>query len=75
MRAYQMRGTPTVALIDAHGRLRQHVFGAYDDLRLGRDLGALVAETTLENCSPLGDDRQSNAAAKCGDRACPTDRE
>lgn len=44
MRAYRMRGTPTVVLIDAAGRVRQHVFGAYDDLDLGRDLGALLAE-------------------------------
>lgn len=44
MQAYRMRGTPTVILIDAVGRIRQHVFGVYDDLRLGRDLGALIAE-------------------------------
>ncbi len=44
MRAYDMRGTPTAVLIDAHGRIRQHVFGAYDELRLGRALGVLVGE-------------------------------
>lgn len=44
MRTYGMRGTPTVVLIDAVGRVRQQVFGAYDDLKLGRDLGMLVAE-------------------------------
>lgn len=44
MRAYGMRGTPTVIVIDAAGRIRRHVFGTYDDLQLGRDLGALITE-------------------------------
>jgi hypothetical protein len=47
MRAYGMRGTPTAVLIDAQGRIRQQVFGAYDDLRLGRDLGVLLQEAEL----------------------------
>jgi thiol-disulfide isomerase/thioredoxin len=47
MRAYSMRGTPTVVVIDAEGRLRQQVFGAYDDLRLGRDLGSLIHEAEV----------------------------
>jgi thiol-disulfide isomerase/thioredoxin len=45
MRAYGFRGTPTAVLIDAEGRVRQHVFGPYDDLRLGHDLGVLLRET------------------------------
>lgn len=44
MRAYQMQGTPTAILIDAQGRLRSHVFGVHDDLRLGADIAALLAE-------------------------------
>jgi hypothetical protein len=54
MRAYRMRGTPTVVLIDAVGRLRQQVFGIYDDLHLGRDLGSLVAEATLSVAAVQG---------------------
>ena len=44
MRAYDMQGTPTTLLIDAEGKLRRQVFGAYDDLALGRDIGRLLAE-------------------------------
>lgn len=44
MRRYEMRGTPTVVLIDAAGFVRRQVFGAYDDLQLGRDLGTLLGE-------------------------------
>jgi hypothetical protein len=52
MRAYAMQGTPTAILIDAQGRLRRQVFGQYDDLLLGAELGALLVEA-----------RQSSAAA------------
>ncbi len=44
MRAYGMQGTPTTLLIDAQGRLRQHVFGVHDDLLLGAELATLLAE-------------------------------
>ncbi len=44
MRAYAMQGTPTLILIDAHGRLREQHFGVLDDLALGTALGRLLAE-------------------------------
>lgn len=69
MRAYGMRGTPTVALIDAAGRLRQQVFGAYDDLQLGRDLGILVAEALAARRRPSGTGRSRPVGAPDGDDA------
>jgi peroxiredoxin len=67
MRAYAMRGTPTTLVIDAQGRLRHQVFGAYDPLRLGADIGALLREADgevsaavapeadgIDSCSPAG---------------------
>lgn len=48
MQAYAMRGTPTTLLIDAQGRLRQQVFGAHDDLRLGAELQTLLLEAGAE---------------------------
>ncbi len=50
MQAYRMRGTPTLVLIDAEGRQRAQHFGAHDELLLGAEIGALLAEqdgTTL----------------------------
>jgi peroxiredoxin len=44
MQAYQMRGTPTLVLIDAEGRRRAQYFGAHDELALGAEIGALLAE-------------------------------
>jgi hypothetical protein len=44
MRAYGMRGTPSLMLIDRNGHLRRHTFGAEDDLALGAAIAALIAE-------------------------------
>lgn len=44
MRAYGLRGTPSLMLIDRQGRLRSHEFGRVDDLALGLTLGQLIAE-------------------------------
>lgn len=44
MRAYAMRGTPTLILIDAEGRLRQQWFGRPADLLVGAEIMALIKE-------------------------------
>ncbi|MDQ2928478.1 MAG: hypothetical protein ABI330_09800 [Caldimonas sp.] len=43
MRAYEMRGTPTLILIDRGGRLRQQIFGA------GTDMAAVIATLVAES--------------------------
>lgn len=44
MQAYRMEGTPTTLVVDAEGALRRQIFGAWDDLALGAELGALLRE-------------------------------
>jgi len=44
MDRYQMRGTPSLVLIDRLGVIRKHSFGAVDDLRTGAEIGALIQE-------------------------------
>lgn len=44
MQAYGLRGTPSVVVIDRAGRVRLNHFGQIDDLELGAQLGALLAE-------------------------------
>jgi hypothetical protein len=39
-----MRGTPSLVLIDRTGRVRRHSFGAEDDLKVGAEIGLLMAE-------------------------------
>lgn len=44
MRAYGMRGTPSLALIDRRGDLRRLSFGAEDDLLVGAAIAALIGQ-------------------------------
>ncbi|MDE8654255.1 TlpA disulfide reductase family protein [Novosphingobium album (ex Liu et al. 2023)] len=44
MAAYAMQGTPSLILIDRHGRLRKQAFGTEDDLRVGADIAFLLTE-------------------------------
>ena len=44
MRAWGLRGTPSLLVFDGQGRLRAHEFGAVDDLALGLLLGQLKGE-------------------------------
>ncbi len=45
MERYQMRGTPSLILIDRSGVIRKHAFGPVDDLRIGAEIGALTQES------------------------------
>jgi peroxiredoxin len=47
MAAYEMRGTPTLVLIDRAGVLRLHHFGQADDLLVGAAIGRLLGEPPL----------------------------
>src|SRR5271155_278712 len=44
MERYNMRGTPSLVLIDRQGMIRKHAFGPADDLRIGAEIGALTQE-------------------------------
>jgi hypothetical protein len=45
MDRYNMRGTPSLVLIDRQGFIRKHAFGSADDLRIGAEIGALTQES------------------------------
>jgi peroxiredoxin len=45
MQKYELRGTPSLVLIDRNGNVRLHHFGQIDDLQLGALLGQLITET------------------------------
>lgn len=69
MRAYAMQGTPTTLLIDAQGRLRRQVFGIYDDLLLGAEIGTLLIEAE----QPAADSTGAIAGPptdRCADGRC-----
>jgi hypothetical protein len=58
MQALGLRGTPSLILLDKHGRIRLHHFGRADDLQIGALIGQLIAE-------PEGE-----APAVCDDQGC-----
>lgn len=62
MQAYQMRGTPTLIILDRQGRIRFHQFGRVDDLRVGAVIGTL-----LEEVAPA---REGVAPEGCTEEAC-----
>ncbi|RYX89322.1 MAG: TlpA family protein disulfide reductase [Comamonadaceae bacterium] len=68
MQALQLRGTPSLVVLDKRGRARLHHFGAIDDLPLGALLGALIGEPDGDALAPSG-----NAASVdgCDARGCP----
>lgn len=49
MAKYQMRGTPTLILIDREGALRHQIFGVADDMQAGALISALVREPANES--------------------------
>jgi hypothetical protein len=69
MRAYNMRGTPTLILIDALGRLRQQWFGKVDDLVVGAEIMRLIHERSAEP-KPAGTSGGGPAAGVCDNDAC-----
>ena len=48
MRAYGLRGTPSLVLVDRAGHVRHHAFGQVDELALGAALGRLLDEPVPE---------------------------
>ncbi len=57
MEEYQLRGTPTLLLIDRQGRLRVSHFGRADDMKVGALIGQLLAEADPQT-------------VQCDDTAC-----
>ena len=56
MAASEMRGTPTLVLIDREGRRRAQIFGRPDDLHVGAAVQALVSESAGRQPGPACDD-------------------
>ncbi len=66
MEAYQMRGTPTLILIDAQGILRYHYFGRPEDMMIGANIAQLLTEsytTSVTQTSPKNSQSTSNCDA------------
>jgi len=70
MRAYGLRGTPTLLIFDALGRLRHHHFGQVDDLSLGAQIAALILEGQASSDEVAPIPAPTTAAPGCRDDTC-----
>lgn len=67
MKRLNLRGTPTWLLIDRNQRVRAHIFGRIDDLVLGLEIGALMAESRAMGLRNAG---APAAVAASAEQAC-----
>lgn len=66
MSAYRMRGTPTLVLIDAEGRLRRQVFGHAPDLNVAAEIARILQAAP----SAPATETASSKTADCATGAC-----
>ena len=71
MQALQLRGTPSLVVLDRQGRVRLHHFGNIDDLQLGALLGELVGDRVGEALPPASDAAAAAPDAACDEFGCP----
>jgi peroxiredoxin len=68
MSAYELRGTPSLVLIDREGAVRLNHFGRIDDMRVGAIIGQLVAQPGGQPVA--AESTQTKGAASCGIDGC-----
>ena len=71
MRAWGMRGTPSVFLFDQTGRIRLHEFGRLDDLTLGAMIGKLIANPArIADADRPTEQAPHSNGMDCDDQGC-----
>ena len=76
MQRYNMRGTPTLILIDKNGKLRLNHFGLMEDMQVGNMISQLVSETAStyyssdKAASAKVVSAEEVAASQCTDTGC-----
>ncbi|CAH1904961.1 Alkyl hydroperoxide reductase [Candidatus Nitrotoga sp. HW29] len=70
MEAFNMRGTPTLIILDRQGRIRLNHFGRMDDLRVGATIGQLISETAIDPNSNQYSEQSITGRIGCDDEKC-----
>jgi hypothetical protein len=76
MARYQLRGTPSLVLVDRAGTIRLNAFGHIDDLTVGATLARLIDEAPRATSAQTTTPAQSESTGACEpDQGCelPTD--
>ena len=68
MTAYQLRGTPSLLVIDRAGRLRINHFGQVSDMRIAAVISRLIYEDTAVNASDPAE--ASDPVSRCTPDGC-----
>ncbi|MBV2159581.1 redoxin domain-containing protein [Achromobacter denitrificans] len=72
MQAYDLRGTPSLVLLDRGGRVRLQHFGSLDDLALGAAIGRLLSEEAPRGLAAVaGQAAADDARETCDATGCP----
>lgn len=71
MKKYQLRGTPSIVLIDKYGNIRLNYFGRIDDLLLGSLIGQLLTEEKDPALSVSNPNIDNNDQENCDPNGCP----
>ena len=69
MEAYQMRGTPSMIIIDRAGKLRANHFGDVSEMRLGAEIATLLVEAQPDLPPANATDPEQGGA--CDESGCP----
>jgi peroxiredoxin len=67
MKAYKMRGTPSMVIIDQKGMIRAHHYGSVSELRIGAEIATLLCEAQGDN---LTKSQPAATSGRCDDSGC-----
>lgn len=71
MKKYNMKGTPTLILIDKKGQVRLNHFGRINDMQVARIIGQLLSEGHIVDTQPeISEQEVSSSSHNCDDNAC-----
>jgi len=67
MQRYNLRGTPSLIVIDQKGKLRLNHFGHIDNLAVGNLIGSLLAVNSLD---PSDEKKHASVSPHCDEEGC-----
>lgn len=70
MKKYNMKGTPTLILIDKKGQIRLNHFGNINDMQVARIIGQLLAESNTVDLGPEIRGEEGSLSNQCDDNGC-----
>lgn len=68
METYQLRGTPSLVLIDQQGHMRANHFGQVSDIQVGAEIATLMAEGDFAAANNF---KKKAEADGCDENGCP----